>query len=192
VLPSTGYTVSRNSAFCTREYLLLLCREIIWERAANRSAGPQVGYAAGVNSHLPRSYPWCSRQANSLYTLQFRFSIFSHKYLNGYSKASLCVTCLPAVIRSHCCCIKHSVSHAAACIEMTRECYTLERVSMYNIHVKSKKGYGLDGPGSVPGSCHVHSVQTDSGVHPSSCPMGTEGSFPGGKAAGSWSWPLTI
>jgi len=22
-------------------------------------------------------------------------------------------------------------------------------------------------------------------------PMGTRGSFPGGKAAGSWSWPLT-
>jgi hypothetical protein len=27
--------------------------------------------------------------------------------------------------------------------------------------------------------------------HPASYPMGTRGSFPGGKAAGSWSWPLT-
>jgi hypothetical protein len=28
-------------------------------------------------------------------------------------------------------------------------------------------------------------VQTDPGVHPDSYPMGTEGSFPGGKAAGA-------
>jgi hypothetical protein len=32
--------------------------------------------------------------------------------------------------------------------------------------------------------CHV--VQTESGVHQASCPMGT-----GGKAAGRWSWPLS-
>jgi hypothetical protein len=29
------------------------------------------------------------------------------------------------------------------------------------------------------------------GVHPASYPMGTGGKFPGGKAAGAWSWPLT-
>jgi hypothetical protein len=29
------------------------------------------------------------------------------------------------------------------------------------------------------------------GVHPTSYPVGTRGSFPGGKAAGVWSWPLT-
>jgi hypothetical protein len=35
-------------------------------------------------------------------------------------------------------------------------------------------------------------VQTGSGAHPASCPMGTEGLFPGGKsAAGAWRWPLT-
>jgi hypothetical protein len=33
------------------------------------------------------------------------------------------------------------------------------------------------------------SVQTGSGAHPASYPMGTGGSFPGGKA-GTWSWPL--
>jgi len=32
---------------------------------------------------------------------------------------------------------------------------------------------------------------TGSGAHPASYPMGTGGSFLGGKAAGSWSWPLT-
>jgi hypothetical protein len=36
-----------------------------------------------------------------------------------------------------------------------------------------------------------HSVQTGSGAHSASCPMGTEGSFPGNKAAGAWSCPLT-
>jgi hypothetical protein len=36
-----------------------------------------------------------------------------------------------------------------------------------------------------------HRVQNGSGAHPASYPMGTRGSFPGGKAAGAWSWPLT-
>jgi hypothetical protein len=35
-----------------------------------------------------------------------------------------------------------------------------------------------------------HCVQTGSGAHPASYPMGNSGSFLGGKAAGSWSWPL--
>jgi len=34
-----------------------------------------------------------------------------------------------------------------------------------------------------------HHVQT--GAQPASYPMGTGGSFPLGKAAGAWSWPLT-
>jgi hypothetical protein len=36
-----------------------------------------------------------------------------------------------------------------------------------------------------------HRVQTGSGAHPASYPMGTRGSFPGGKAAGAWRWPFT-
>jgi hypothetical protein len=36
-----------------------------------------------------------------------------------------------------------------------------------------------------------HRVQTGSGAHPASYPMGTRGSFPGGKNDGAWSWPLT-
>jgi hypothetical protein len=36
-----------------------------------------------------------------------------------------------------------------------------------------------------------HRVQTGSGGHPASYPLGTRGSFPGGKAAGEWNWPLT-
>jgi hypothetical protein len=58
-------------------------------------------------------------------------------------------------------------------------------------------GYGMDYGGSrfrVPAwagnfSFH-HRVQNGSGAHQASYPMGTRGSFPGGKAAGAWSWPL--
>jgi hypothetical protein len=38
---------------------------------------------------------------------------------------------------------------------------------------------------------HHHRVQTGSEAHPASYPMGTRGSFHGGKAAGAWSWSLT-
>jgi hypothetical protein len=34
-------------------------------------------------------------------------------------------------------------------------------------------------------------VQNGSGAHPPSYPMVIRGSFPGGKAAGAWSWPLS-
>jgi hypothetical protein len=59
-------------------------------------------------------------------------------------------------------------------------------------------GYGPDDRGSrvhFPAeagnfSLH-HRVQNGSGAHPASYPMRTGGSFPGGEAAGAWSWPLT-
>jgi hypothetical protein len=35
------------------------------------------------------------------------------------------------------------------------------------------------------------SVQNCSVAHPAFCPMGTDSSFPGDKATGVWSWPLT-
>jgi len=37
----------------------------------------------------------------------------------------------------------------------------------------------------------LHRVQNGSGAHPASYPLGTGMSFPWGKAAGAWSWPLT-
>jgi hypothetical protein len=52
-------------------------------------------------------------------------------------------------------------------------------------------GYGLDDRGSrgrfpagAGNSSLYHRVQNGSGAHPASYPMGTRGSFPGGKAAG--------
>jgi hypothetical protein len=59
-------------------------------------------------------------------------------------------------------------------------------------------GYGLDDRGSRVRfqagaenfSLH-HRVQNGPGAHSASYPRGTRGIFPGGKAAGAWSWPLT-
>jgi len=61
------------------------------------------------------------------------------------------------------------------------------------------KVYGLDDRGSrvrfpaAAGKFSLHyRVQTDSGTRPASYPMGTGYTFPGGKAAGAWSWSLSF
>jgi hypothetical protein len=58
-------------------------------------------------------------------------------------------------------------------------------------------GYRLDDRGSrvrFPAEAEIfslyHLVQNGSGAHPASYPMGTRGSFRGGKVAGMWSCPL--
>jgi hypothetical protein len=57
------------------------------------------------------------------------------------------------------------------------------------------KGYGMDGQVRFPARetdfCVLRSVQTGSGTHLTSYPMGTKGFSPGGKVAGVWIWPLT-
>jgi hypothetical protein len=56
----------------------------------------------------------------------------------------------------------------------------------------------LDDQGSIPGKGNdgifslCHRVQTGSGVHPTSYPMGTGGSFIWSKATVAWIWPLTF
>jgi len=55
-------------------------------------------------------------------------------------------------------------------------------------------GYGLDDWDSVSSRGWVffhHSIQSGPGAHQASFTMGSGGSFPGGKAAGAWSWPPT-
>jgi hypothetical protein len=59
-------------------------------------------------------------------------------------------------------------------------------------------GYGLDDRGSRvrfptgAGNFSLHHrVQNGSGAHPASYPMGTRNCFPGGKAAGAWSYTST-
>jgi hypothetical protein len=46
-------------------------------------------------------------------------------------------------------------------------------------------------PAGAENFAHHHRVQNGSGPHPTSYPMGTRVSFPRGKAARAWSWPLT-
>jgi hypothetical protein len=43
----------------------------------------------------------------------------------------------------------------------------------------------------VPVGSRIFLLSTSSRSHPASYPMGAGGSFPGGKAAGEWRWPLT-
>jgi hypothetical protein len=59
-------------------------------------------------------------------------------------------------------------------------------------------GYGLDDrssrfrfPAGAGNFSLHHRVQNGSGGHPFSYLVGTRGPFPGGKVAGTWSWPLT-
>jgi len=46
-------------------------------------------------------------------------------------------------------------------------------------------------PGEAGNFSPHHRNQTGSGAHSASYPIGTRSSFPGDKAAGAWSWPLT-
>jgi hypothetical protein len=86
----------------------------------------------------------------------------------------------------------------AACYEMLHMVSDLELAGSYE-QGKSRDsslgialGYGLDDRGSgvrfpagVGNFSFHHSVQNGSGAHLASYPMGTRGSFPGGKAAGT-------
>jgi hypothetical protein len=70
-----------------------------------------------------------------------------------------------------------------------------------NLHVLTSRysaGLGQDDrrsrvrfPAGVGNFSLHHRVQNGSGAHPASYTMGSRGSFPGNKAAGASSWPLT-
>jgi hypothetical protein len=65
------------------------------------------------------------------------------------------------------------------------QCFILFGSSCSSIDIAT--GYGLDGRGSIPEGASdfslFYSVQTGSGAHPASYPMGTRSFFPKGKAA---------
>jgi hypothetical protein len=70
--------------------------------------------------------------------------------------------------------------------------------SSHDSSVSIALGYGLDNWGTrvwfLEGAGNFslhHHVQNGSGAHPDSYPVGTRGSFLGGKVARAWSWPLT-
>jgi hypothetical protein len=62
-------------------------------------------------------------------------------------------------------------------------------VQWYSAGLCAGRSGGSSPAGAGNFSFH-HGVQTDSGTHAASYPMGTRDSFSGGKAARSWSWPL--
>jgi hypothetical protein len=76
----------------------------------------------------------------------------------------------------------------------------MEPVSVITIFTRALfwvSDYGLDDrdsrvrfPAGTGNFSLHHRVQNGSGTHPASYPVGTRGFFPGGKAAGAWSWPL--
>jgi hypothetical protein len=81
-----------------------------------------------------------------------------------------------------------------------------DKINFTNIsYIKSRDSsvgialdYGLDDrgptvrfPAGTRNFSLNHRVKNGSGAHPASYPMGTRGSYPGSKAAGAWSWPLT-
>jgi hypothetical protein len=78
------------------------------------------------------------------------------------------------------------------------ECWTQVIDFLNAVHhrfsFQSRDSYRLVSPGSIAGveTFLFHSVQTHSGPHPASSPLGAGGHFHGGKAAGAWSWPLTF
>jgi hypothetical protein len=74
-------------------------------------------------------------------------------------------------------------------IRQIKQSTVLALQTMNNICTKHSSNFRFPaGAGNF--SVH-HSVQNGSGAQPASYPMGTRGSFPGGKAAGAWSWSLT-
>jgi hypothetical protein len=75
---------------------------------------------------------------------------------------------------------------------------TFRRTFFLQLPVGIALGYGLDDRGSrvrfpaeIGNFFLRHRVQNGSEAHPASYPMGNRGSYPGGKAARVWSWPLT-
>jgi hypothetical protein len=95
--------------------------------------------------------------------------------------------------------MNNGIDHQTSCETVKIQTYltVMIKINILFITVRSldssvgvATSYGLDdrggrslSPGMVKHFLHV--VHTGSGVHPTSYPMGTRGSFPGGKAAGA-------
>jgi hypothetical protein len=66
---------------------------------------------------------------------------------------------------------------------------TYIKKSSWDSSISVVMGCGLGDRGLIPGRAGdfplLHSIQTGSGAHPASYPVGTGGSFPGGEVAGA-------
>jgi hypothetical protein len=101
----------------------------------------------------------------------------------------------------HSACILLLVGHWSQ--RLTVACYQLQKFNSYTTYIGARIAQwysaGLRARWSgvrVPagsGNFSLHScVQTGFGAHPASYPIGTRGSFPGRKAAGTWSWQFNL
>jgi hypothetical protein len=83
-------------------------------------------------------------------------------------------------------------TRAAAVGSQRRTARVTAQPSRYSNWLRAGRPRGRSSrPGKVKNFLFSTLFQTVSGVHPTFYPMGTGDSFPGYKAAGTWSWPLT-
>jgi hypothetical protein len=140
--------------------------------------------------------------------MQASFLFWKHELLKK-SYLYLALSLHEYIARNLCLCLwlQHSMSFALT--DHAKQVHTSATKKNFSDHViwcqeegllsGVALGYGLDDRGSrvrFPSgagnfSLH-HRVQNGSGALPTSYPMGTRGSLPGGNAAGAWSWPLTF
>jgi hypothetical protein len=112
-------------------------RGIVLEHAANYLANP-TGGTRSRQLYRAHSDSWRSRQASSLSTLKFVFSIASVKPWTATLKRAyaLCAcrpsSQAPATVLN---------SRVISCVEMTRESYMLYWVFKYDTSVKSKEKF---------------------------------------------------
>jgi hypothetical protein len=90
----------------------------------------------------------------------------------------------------HCICIMAPKTCIPVKIHIT-SVYLLTSVSIAIDYGLDDRMIGVRIPAGAGNFSLRHHVQTGSGAHPASYLMRTGGSLPGGKAAGTWSWPLT-
>jgi hypothetical protein len=127
---------------------------------------------------------------------RFNKTITNHKYLYSVWKTNFCSSfCIHAW--------RFSKYTWALSFQNVIEWYSDELVlplfffpfRSWDSSVGIVTGDRVNGQGSIfrrgEKFCLLHSILTSFGAHPTSYPVGTGGSFPGGEATRAWSWPHT-
>jgi len=125
-----------------------------------------------------------------IYTSFYIFHISSQSVVRAAVSCSALFCCL---IDRSCCFESRSSGLWRSVVLCSFCCYALKMLTLmfhlsvtFSIHYSFKKCCLYEYCKKI-----TYSVQIGSGAHPASYQMGTRGSFPGGKAAGAWSCPLT-
>jgi hypothetical protein len=135
--------------------------------------GPTGGKAAGAWSYTS-TLPYVFRMAWCLVKYRLRFRTF-------YGiKTKMTITFLDS----------YWISSAESLVLHTRRILTEVSNQWYSAELWAA-GSGVRVPAGAGNFSLHHCAQIGSGAHPASYPMGTSSSFSWGKAARTWSWPLT-